>query len=129
MNQIYAALVFLYKDGKVLAIKRNEQKGYGLPGGKINQDECPEFAAIRECFEETGLVVSVYVPSAYAGLDEEGHIVKTFRGEIVTSGIPLTSDEGEPVWISPEELIQGSFWKEYNEATLRHFGLELECNT
>ena len=29
---------------------------FEIPGGKVDESECPEEAAIRECFEETGVV-------------------------------------------------------------------------
>ncbi len=123
MNHFFAALVLIYRDGKILALQRSDNRSYGFPGGKINENELPEHAAMRECFEETGQVVFLYLPSAYAGLDDQGRVVKTFRGEIVAEGLALTPEEGSLVWLTPQEFLDGSFWKEYNLAALKHFGI------
>lgn len=48
-------------DGKLLFLKRSPHKSegekWGIPGGKLDSDETPEQAVIREVFEETGIVL------------------------------------------------------------------------
>lgn len=53
---------FLFKDGKVLIVKRSEaeeflREHYELPGGGAEKGESPEEAVVREFMEETGLRV------------------------------------------------------------------------
>lgn len=57
----YAVRTYLIKDDKVLTITYNSgnQEGwFDIPGGKIEDGETPEDAAIREMKEETGVVIS-----------------------------------------------------------------------
>lgn len=56
----YTADSVVIKSGHVLLVTRREQPDAGalaFPGGFINKDEGSETAAIRECKEETGLVL------------------------------------------------------------------------
>ena len=58
-----ATICYIKKDNKVLMLKRDKKKNdihkgfYLAPGGKFEMNETPEECAIREVFEETGLVV------------------------------------------------------------------------
>lgn len=59
---VMCANVFIRKDGKWLMLKRSEQKRFGpgyfhTVGGKIDQDEDPYTAALREVKEEAGIGV------------------------------------------------------------------------
>lgn len=52
----------LVEDGRCLLVRRERPPGAGLwslPGGRVEPDETPERAVVREMEEETGLVVSV----------------------------------------------------------------------
>lgn len=46
-------------DTQILLIKQNEASPWGIPKGKMNPGESHEECAIREVFEETGVVVSL----------------------------------------------------------------------
>lgn len=46
-------------DGVVLVERRNEPRGWALPGGFVDYGESCEAAAVREALEETGLVVAL----------------------------------------------------------------------
>lgn len=59
---VMCANVFIRKDGKWLMLKRSEKKRYGpgyfhTVGGKIDPDEDPYTAALREVKEEAGITV------------------------------------------------------------------------
>ncbi|SDG80067.1 8-oxo-dGTP diphosphatase [Pseudomonas flavescens] len=50
----HRATVICHQQGKVLLVRKAEAK-WTLPGGKIEANEGPAQAALRELFEETGL--------------------------------------------------------------------------
>ena len=45
--------------GRLLLAEDADTGLWTLPGGAIDPDELPSDAAVRECFEETGLLVSL----------------------------------------------------------------------
>lgn len=47
------------KDKRVLLIRRSDNGMWALPGGCQNMDDTPLECAVRECQEETGLIVRV----------------------------------------------------------------------
>lgn len=52
-------LVLLNKNGDVLCVSRKDNhSAFGLVGGKVDDGETPEEAAVRETKEETGLDIS-----------------------------------------------------------------------
>ncbi|MEV4180685.1 NUDIX domain-containing protein [Streptosporangium canum] len=53
------AIVFVHWGGSrwVLLIDRDDDKGWGFPGGGLDEDEPPLAGVVRELAEETGLVV------------------------------------------------------------------------
>ena len=79
-----AGVSMLVEEGHcVLLVRRGVEPGAGmwcLPSGFVEWDESPEAAAVRECAEETGLVVTV------VGLLGVGHYTDDYRGP----GINLT---------------------------------------
>lgn len=46
----------VHADGRVLAVTNRRHKGWGLPGGKVETNETPKEALIREMQEEIGSV-------------------------------------------------------------------------
>lgn len=48
------ATIIYRKDGEVLFVRKRNAK-WNLPGGRVERDETPHEAAIREMAEETGL--------------------------------------------------------------------------
>ena len=120
-----ASVMIVVKDGLVLAVSRRyDSTKFGLPGGKVEPGESLEAAAIRETFEETGIVVKsckkIYMREEPASLPGgEPFFAHAFLAlDWVDS--PLTeSEEGVVKWISWDELISpnGAF-PQYNYDTL-----------
>ena len=88
-----AVRCYLVEDNKVVAIKYNEHSKkagyYDIPGGKIEKNETPKQAAIREMKEETGLTVS--------NLKYRGNMIIEYPDRIYDFDVFLTNEcNGEP---------------------------------
>ncbi len=53
-----AIAVVMDEEGQVLLGRRTDTGSWALPGGIIDPGEQPADAAVRECFEETGIVAA-----------------------------------------------------------------------
>lgn len=106
-----AALVCLKnKNGKILCVSRKNNKiDFGLCGGKVDKGEKFEVAAIRELYEETGLIGFNLKPVFIK--KDNNFICVTYVGNF--SGEILTNESGEVRWLTFEDLKKGSFGK-YN---------------
>lgn len=110
-----AACILIYNDrGKVLATsRRGEPTQFGLPGGKIDAEETALEAAVRELFEETGLVVwnADVLEFLYRADDGHGFEVTTFvcTNTIGTTAPQQMESEILVEWVDPKVLIEGPF--------------------
>lgn len=61
MKKHFCVSVYIYDDvtQKFLLVKHKKMQKWVQPGGHVEENEDPEEAAIRECFEETGLKVEL----------------------------------------------------------------------
>lgn len=110
-EKAFGVSVFIMKDGKVLGVpRRNDPTDFGLPGGKVEEDETEIEAAIRETREETGLTIT-NLKEVYRGLCGKDLAV-TFICD--WDGSP-SSQPGEPEcnWVDISTLKKGCFG-EYN---------------
>lgn len=119
-----AAVMLVVKDGKILSVsRRNDTTKFGLPGGKVEENETPAEAAIRETWEETGVKVSecefIFLRDeprhAPEGEDFHAYCYYALKWE----GEPRDSEEGTVTWLTEEDLIgdKGAF-ADYNNRTL-----------
>jgi len=82
-----AAGVVLDSDNRLLLGRRGDTGGWALPGGIIDPAEEPADAAVREIFEETGVLavperliaVTVSPPITYSNGDHVQYLELTFR--------------------------------------------------
>ena len=117
-------VALIIQDKKFLIAKRKEEKMLGglweLPGGKIEIDETPESALIREINEELGVKISLKFPigllrHAYSHFKIK---LNTYVCEI-SAGTPKALSGSELAWVTWEDLADYAFPK----ATLKVFDL------
>lgn len=93
----------VFRDGKVLLVRRAHMPGKGLwaiPGGRVNPGETLPEAARREILEETGVVINLgevihafdYIERNQDGTLMFHYVVVDFMGEYV-SGEPAAHDD------------------------------------
>ena len=99
------------KDGKFLCVVDHDNMiRVGFPGGRIEPGEAPLDAAVRELWEETGLIVD----------DAKLIDISSFRENEVFlflandyEGTLKSSHEGRVAWCSPATLTSGFFGDYY----------------
>lgn len=126
-----AAVMLIIKDGLILSIsRRNDSTKFGLLGGKLDTNETPEQAAIRETIEEAGVKVSKcdFIfrrdEPRENNNGEDFHVYCFYALE--WEGEPIhSSEEGEVKWLTEKDLTtdKGAF-ADYNRRTLEAFKLK-----
>jgi len=110
------AAVMAIHNGKVLLVRQYrliiDALSYEIPGGRIDEDETPEGAAIRECFEETGVkcVNLQKLMDYHSSLDIEKCYTYVFLSENFKE---LSEDDSNRrVWIPLSRCIDMVFERE-----------------
>jgi mutator protein MutT len=117
-----ATLCFVISEGKILL--GFKKKGFGSLkyagfGGKLENGETPEQAAVRELQEECGVLVSLEDLKNAGKIDflfpfkqEWDMIVHVFVAK-KWSGEPSETDEMRPQWFEISNIPYGSMWDDY----------------
>jgi 8-oxo-dGTP diphosphatase len=114
---IAAVGAVVFKEGKILAIKRGQEPSKGLwsiPGGRIELGETAQEAARREVREECSIEVQIE-----RVLDSANNIIRDENGRIryhfviidllaryVSGEIKAESDAIECTWVTPREMAE-----------------------
>jgi len=129
--------MFLEKNGKILLLKQTNKNGgsHTMIGGKIDADEMAVTALIRECYEETGIVlmekkVKLIHVANRARKMSNNELILVFRAK-KWKGVPEpkeTKKFKDVVWLDPGDLpkstlpfvrhlikqyLKGKFYSEY----------------
>ena len=110
-----ATLVFIIKDGLILLIHKKRGLGAGKingPGGRIEQDETPHDAAIREVQEEL-LVTPTSIQKCgelcFQFMDGYSIIAFVFRATDC-EGEPQETSEAKPIWTPIDQIPYSKMW-------------------
>ena len=131
---IISAGIFVENEfGEILAFRRqknvSDNNVYGFVGGKVDPGETPQQAAIREAFEEAGVIVEINEDardSCFMSFVDDTHtsIFILYKAHIVEGadniGKHVRENEGVPVWIMPGEILNSPF-SDYNQRALQYF--------
>ena len=102
----------IFRDGKVLLVRRARSPGkglYSLPGGRVEFGEALHTALHREVDEETGLRIEILglagwrevLPAAGGG----GHyLIMSFAARWTTREPVLNDEHDDFKWLKPEEI-------------------------
>ncbi|MBL7257814.1 NUDIX hydrolase [Paractinoplanes lichenicola] len=99
-------------DGRILLLKRSDNGRWSLPAGMIDPGEQPADAALREIFEETGVVAEIerlggvaMHAAQYPNGDQCEYLAVWFRCRAVGGEARPDGDESLEVgWFAPDEL-------------------------
>jgi 8-oxo-dGTP pyrophosphatase MutT (NUDIX family) len=103
----------LDEDGRVLLGRRADTGNWSLPGGIIDPGEQPADAAVREVFEETGVIaepealtsISVSPPITYGNGDQVQYLEYCFRCRAVGGTAHVHDGElSEVAWHELDQL-------------------------
>ncbi|HEX9033162.1 MAG TPA: NUDIX domain-containing protein [Streptosporangiaceae bacterium] len=108
-----AIAVVLDNDGQVLLGRRADTGIWALPGGIIDPAEEPADAAVRECFEETGVVAvpevltsaTVSPPVTYSNGDQVQYLELAFRCRPVGGTARVNDEESLEVRWHPLDAL------------------------
>ena len=107
---VLAGAILLDKNNKILLMHRNTKdlKQWELPGGKLEENELPEQAVIRELKEELNIKVQIIKYIGFKEFEDNGIMLKYhwYKCEI-KSGIPELMEEkfDDIKYFSNNELI------------------------
>lgn len=114
-NILVAAAALVDTDGRVLLAQRPEGKNmaglWEFPGGKVNKNETPAFALMRELEEELGIITR---PCCFSPIGFASHSYDTFHLLMplfvcrVWRGT-VTPQEGQEIkWVYPADIYNYS---------------------
>lgn len=113
---LVAAMLPVREDGRVLVLKRPEGT-WDPPGGRLAAGETFEEGAVRELYEETGLLARPerMIASWVGGARGRRLAAVTFAGRVGGDEVRLSDEHLAHRWVTPEEWLDlGSWWSEEN---------------
>ena len=116
---IKTAHIVIFKDGKVLGVSRkDDHTDFGLPGGKMEDSDMgnPEFTAIRECKEETGIDAKFMSMIGFRHM----HGFRFGTSDIYFLCILQVIDENQPINRQLEEIADCK-WLDFQKNDLMFF--------
>jgi 8-oxo-dGTP pyrophosphatase MutT (NUDIX family) len=91
-------------DGRVLLVRRADDRRWAMPGGWVDPGETPAQAAVREAFEETGLVVADPQLRHIATTPRSRHY--TFECRVAGGELALSDESVDVGYLFPDEVVE-----------------------
>ena len=113
----------LNSEGLILGVSRkDDHTAFGVPGGKVEDNETILEALHREILEETGYHIIVDNELPFVS-DVDGYTTATFKATIDTSAIQWQVIEtGVVKYVSKQTLLDGPFGQ-YNKQLFEFFNI------
>ncbi|MET0905615.1 MAG: NUDIX domain-containing protein [Bradyrhizobiaceae bacterium] len=116
MHPQLATSAAIFRDGKVLLVRRARSPGkglYSLPGGRVEFGESLAEALAREVMEETSLVIDIVGLSGFREvLPKDGvgghYLIMPFAARWVEGEPELNDEHDDFKWVDPADLGQYS---------------------
>lgn len=115
---VEVATVYIEYDGQILLLHRQNNKSqenkWGIPGGKVEKNETPMEAVIRETKEETGIDISHQtietLKTVYVEYNEKNHFVyhpfrTQLQGDPGSVKINFSEHKGF-TWVKPADALK-----------------------
>ncbi len=103
-----AAVLLWGAGGTILGVSRKyNPNDWGLPAGSIEPGEDAAAAAVRECYEETGIHVTLRANPIYVGRSNR-LVCATFLA-LSYVGEPRAMEEGSVAWVTRDQLLKGKY--------------------
>jgi 8-oxo-dGTP pyrophosphatase MutT (NUDIX family) len=105
------AVVYVKNDeGKVLAVSRfGDTNNMNLPGGHVESNESIEAGAVRELYEETGIIAPKLYPIHSEVVDSGYYVTAYYAPE--WRGKLRSSNEGTAAWVDPDMVLGSQYGK------------------
>jgi len=106
---VSAASIAVWDDDRVLLIQRAVPPYEGfwtLPGGRLEEGETPRKAALRELFEETGLVVTdaVFVDRMVVGAGSKKMCLSVYTARFAGGQMRGSSEVSSLGWVRSRQI-------------------------
>ena len=113
----------LNSEGLILGVSRkDDHTAFGVPGGKVEDNETVVEALHREMLEETGYHIIVDNELPFVS-DVDGYTTATFKVKIDTDAIQHSITEtGVVKYVSKQTLLDGPFGQ-YNKQLFKFFNI------
>ena len=115
--------------GRLLLVRRGREPHRGrwsLPGGRIEADESPEAAVVREVREETGLTVRAGAPVGRVRIQGDGvvfDVVDLACGLVSPGEVPVAGDDAAEELFADADVLAGLECTPRLVETLREWGV------
>ncbi|GAB3666638.1 NUDIX domain-containing protein [Actinocorallia lasiicapitis] len=103
LHSVSVTGIVLREDGRVLAIKREDDGRWVPPGGVLELSESPEEGVIREVLEETGVKVTpLHLTGVYKNM-RLGVVTLAFLCAPIEGTAHPTPEATEVAWLTPAD--------------------------